>query len=471
MSTQGNRDYRPAYHYAPPAGWINDPNGLTYENGIWHLFAQHYPDAPVWGPMHWIHATSTDLLNWQDQGIALAPDEKLGAIFSGSAVIDRGNTSGLGHGVDPMILMYTSHGKNEQQSIAYSDDRMHFTPYEGNPVIANTAQKDFRDPKVIRNDKLGCWTVVIAAGDHVEFHASDDLIHWRKTGEFGAKENRLGGVFECPDLFPLTAPDGSTVWVLIASMALQAPFGGHRTQYFLGAFDGETFHETIPAQHARLLDSGYDNYAAVTFFGAEKRMLLGWGMAWAYADRTPTNEFCGVMTYARELSLVDTDDGLQLSSAPVTPEFDLREIEAQTPPSPLPRHYVPKTVGELPADLFHVRVEADQAFTLALSNEDGEVLNVSISTEQKLVVDRSKAGRSGFSPIFDSGLFAVTTAQRTARGKATVDIYFDRMIAEIFTDHGTVCNSTVVFPEKPYSKATLWGEGKLYIGGVKESAD
>lgn len=468
MSTKGNRDYRPAFHYAPPFGWINDPNGLTYENGVWHLFAQYYPDAPVCGPMHWCHATSSDLLNWQHHGVALAPDAKLGTIFSGSAVIDKGNTSGLGHGVDPMILMYTSHGEHEQQSIAYSDDRMHFTPYEGNPVIANTTQKDFRDPKVIRNDKLNGWTVVIAAGDHVEFHASQDLIHWHKTGEFGVEENKMGGVFECPDLFPLTAPDGSAVWVLIASMALEEPFGGHRTQYFLGDFDGETFHETIPAAHARLLDSGYDNYAAVTFSGAHKRMLLGWGMAWAYARMTPTNEFCGVMTYARELSLVNTDAGMQLSSSPVTPEFDLKEIPAQEPPSPLPRHYVNRSVADLPVDLFHVRVEADEAFTLALSNEDGEVLNVSVSTEQKLVVDRSRAGKRDFSPIFDSGLFAVTTAQRTCRGRMTVDLYFDRMIAEVFMDNGTVCNSTVVFPEKPYNKATLWGRGKLWVGGKKE---
>lgn len=468
MSTKGNRDYRPAYHYAPPAGWINDPNGLTYENGVWHLFAQHYPDAPVWGPMHWCHATSSDLLNWQHHGVALAPDEKLGIIFSGSAVIDKGNTSGLGHGVDPMILMYTSHGEHEQQSIAYSDDRMHFTPYEGNPVIANATLKDFRDPKVIRNDKLNCWTVVLAAGDHAEFHASDDLIHWRKTGEFGVKENKLGGIFECPDLFPLTAPDGSTVWVLIASMALGEPFGGHRTQYFLGEFDGETFHETIPAQHARLLDSGYDNYAGVTFSGAEKVTMLSWAMAWAYSSVTPTNEFCGIMTYARELSLVETQTGMQLACRPVTPEFDLRQIPVQEAPTPTPRHYVERTVGDLPEDLFHVRVEADEAFTLALSNGDGETLNISVSTEQKLVVDRVRAGKNDFSPIFASGLFSVTTAQRTGSGKVTMDLYFDRMIAEVFMDNGTVCNTTLVFPEKPYNKATLWGKGKLWIGGVKE---
>lgn len=280
MSTQGSRDFRPRFHYTPPKGWINDPNGPLYEDGIWHLFAQHYPHDTVWGPMHWIHATSKDLLNWENQGIALSPDERLGLIFSGSAVIDRGNTSGLGRERDPMICMYTHHGEHEQQSIAFSEDRMHFTPYEGNPVIPNSDLPDFRDPKVFRNDLLGCWSVVIAAGDHVEFHASPDLLHWHKTGEFGQAENKLGGVFECPDLFPLPAPDGSVLWVLIASMALPREFGGSRTQYFLGMFDGNTFVETHSSLRAKLIDSGYDNYAAVTFSGAEKPCIIGWGTSW-----------------------------------------------------------------------------------------------------------------------------------------------------------------------------------------------
>ena len=463
MSTKGNRDYRPAHHYAPPLGWINDPNGLVYDNGIWHLFAQHYPDAPHWGPMHWLHASSADLLNWRDHPIALMPDKKLGYIFSGSAVIDHGNTSGLGENGNPMILMYTHHGEYEQQSIAFSDDRIRFTPYAGNPVIPNTTKKDFRDPKAFWNEQKDCWSVVIAAGDHVEFHASKDLIHWYKTGEFGAKENKLGGIFECPDVFPLNAPDGTTIWVLIASMAMAESFGGHRTQYFLGQFDGDTFRETMPLEYARILDSGYDNYAAVTFGNAEKRLLLGWGMSWAYAKDTPTNEFCGVMTYARELSLAETDTGLRLASKPVTPEFELVEIPAKTESEVPDSRYVPKTEAELPGELFHVRVESESPFTLSLSNEDGETLNVSLSTEQHLVVDRVHAGKNDFSPLFESGLFSVMSTPRNNRGIVKMDLYFDRMIAEIFMDEGTVVNSTVVFPEKPYQKVTLVGAGKLFM--------
>ncbi|MBQ8092587.1 MAG: glycoside hydrolase family 32 protein [Clostridia bacterium] len=469
MSTKGNRDFRPAMHYTPPYGWINDPNGLTYENGVWHLFAQHNPNEPVWGPMHWLHATSTDLLHWKDHGIAMYPDEKLGMIFSGSAVIDHGNTSGFGEGCDPMVLIYTSHGEYEQQSIAYSNDRFHFTPYEGNPVIANNDKRNFRDPKVFRNEKRNCWSMVLAAGDHADFYASKDLIHWEKTGEFGAKENRLGGIFECTDVFPMTAPDGSEIWVLIVSMALHSEFGGGRMQYFLGQFDGDTFVETIPAAHARILDSGYDNYAAVTFFGTEKRLMIGWASSPSYANAAPTGDFCCLMTYVRELSLVDTDAGLQLSFKPLIPEFELKEVERLPKPENLrfPWRYIPKAVGTLPGELFQIHIEAEEAFDLVLSNEDGEALHVLINNEQSLVVDRSRAGAKDFDPVFGSGVCSVMSAPRKLHGPVKVDLYFDRMIAEVFTDNGTVMNTSMVFPNKPYTKAELLGNGTLWIGTPK----
>ena len=465
MNTEDKRDYRPICHYAPPFGWTNDPNGLFYEDGVWHLFAQHYPDATHWGPMHWRHATSTDLLRWKDLGIALYPDEKLGYIFSGSAVIDAGNTSGLGEKNDPVVLMYTHHGEHEQQSIAWSEDRVHFTPYAGNPVIPNSEKLDFRDPKVFKNPILNCWSVVIAAGSVMEFYASDDLIHWRKTGEFGAAENRLGGVLECPDLFPLTAPDGSEVWVLIASTGMAFPFGGFRIQYFLGTFDGNTFHETLPSPYPRILDSGYDDYAAVTFHNADRRLLMGWAEAMAYGADGPTGDFCGLMTYARELSLVQTELGLRLAMKPVTPDFSMKAVPPGEMVEMMPRQRLLKTEGTLPGELFHVRVEAEGPFTLTLFNGDGDQFNISVSSEQKLVVDRSRAGIRDFNPLFNSGLFSVMTAHRTQYGPAALDLYFDRMIAEIFLDGGTVVNTSVVFPSHPYTKVSLLGRGRLWIGG------
>ena len=471
MSTQSNRDFRPEFHYTPPFGWINDPNGLLYENGTWHLFAQHNPKEPVWGPMHWRHATSTDLLHWKDLGIAMAPDEKLGMIFSGSAVIDKGNTSGLGDGCDPMILMFTHHGEHEQQSIAYSNDRVHFTPYAGNPVIPNDDKLNFRDPKVFRNEILNCWSVVLAAGDHADIYASDDLIHWRKTGEFGAKENRLGGVFECTDMFPMKAPDGGTVWALIVSTALNATFGSGRMQYFLGEFDGNTFVETYPSPYPRFLDSGYDNYAAVTFSNTDRLLMVGWAASPGYAGFMPTNEFCCCMTYVRELRLIETDAGLQIAARPITPKFDMKDIAPDPAPDPMPRWphmYIPRTEGKLPGDVFHLNVEAGSSFSLTLSNDDGEELTVALSTDQQLVIDRSKAGIHGFHAVYDSGIGSVMRPQRKLHGPVTVDLYFDRMIAEIFMDGGSVVNTSIVFPEKPYTKAVLMGRAALRIGGVKE---
>ena len=464
MSTQGSRDFRPRFHYTPPKGWINDPNGPLYEDGIWHLFAQHYPHDTVWGPMHWIHATSKDLLNWENQGIALSPDERLGLIFSGSAVIDKGNTSGLGRERDPMICMYTHHGEHEQQSIAFSEDRMHFTPYEGNPVIPNSDLPDFRDPKVFRNDLLGCWSVVIAAGDHVEFHASPDLLHWHKTGEFGQAENKLGGVFECPDLFPLPAPDGSVLWVLIASMALPREFGGSRTQYFLGMFDGNTFVETHPSLRAKLIDSGYDNYAAVTFSGAEKPCIIGWGTSWNYAAEEPTGPFCGLMTYARNLALVQTVEGLRLSSAPIVPTFLLCEVPGAASRQPGQQ---PTVETALPGEQFCLRIEAKGPFCASLFNAQGETFVVGLDNEKRFFTVRTQAGSRDFSELYRAGLASVTVTPRLQTGDIALTLYFDRCIAEVFADEGTYANTALLFPSKPYTHARLLGEGTLYVGTVQ----
>lgn len=450
MSTKSNRDFRPGYHYTPPKGWINDPNGLTYVDGIWHLFAQHYPNDAVWGPMHWIHAESRDLISWQDKGISLYPDEKLGLIFSGSAVIDKGNSSGLGKDCDPMICMYTSHGEYEQQSIAFSCDRVHFTPYSGNPVIPNTDKPDFRDPKVFRNEILNCWSVAIAAGDHVEFYSSDNLIDWNKTGEFGAAENTLGGVFECPDVFALNAPDGSKVWILIASMALPGEFGGSRTQYFIGRFNGKTFTQTIAHERALLIDSGYDNYASVSFSGTDETILLGWANSWVYADKEPTNDFCGAMAYARRVSLVDTNDGLRLAFSPITPEFAMSHAAHNSLP--------------ITREAFKIHIESKGAFMLSIKNELGDVLRIGLDNEQRFVVDRTHGGICAFSDLFHSGLMSVMLTPRLMRGSVSMDIYFDHFITEVFADNGVYANTTLVFPQAPYTTAEIIGNAKMWVG-------
>lgn len=237
---------RPALHFTPQRGWINDPNGLIWDGKRYHLFAQHNPEDTVWGPMHWLHAVSTDMLHWREEGIALYPDG-WGTMFSGSAAM-------LPDG--RMALMYTAHGDQERQCVAFSEDGIRFEKYAGNPVIDNPGLRDFRDPKLFWNRKRGCWGVAVAAGPCVAFYRSDDLLHWQKTGEFAV--TRLGELFECPDLFFLKTPEGEEIAVLTASMICLNGESGCRMQFFLGAFDGETFVERYPAGEALRMDGGYE---------------------------------------------------------------------------------------------------------------------------------------------------------------------------------------------------------------------
>ncbi len=244
--------HRPRYHFTPPAKWMNDPNGMVYYDGEYHLFYQHYPDGVVWGPMHWGHAVSTDLVNWQHLPIALYPDS-LGYIFSGSAVVDWNNTSGLGKdGKPPMVAIFTHHDpvgaqKGRQdfqvQSIAYSNDRGRtWIKYAGNPVVKNPGIRDFRDPKVIRDEVRGQWVMVFAAWDHVKFYTSPNLIDWKHASDFGRKWGTHAGVWECPDIFPMNVDGtGELKWVLLVSINPGGPNGGSGTQYFVGDFDGEKF--------------------------------------------------------------------------------------------------------------------------------------------------------------------------------------------------------------------------------------
>ena len=320
MSKQGKRDFRPNIHFTPEKNWNNDPNGLIYIDGIWHLYYQHNPNDIVWGPMHWGHAVSKDLIHWEHLPVALYPDE-IGTMYSGSMAYDENNSSGFAkYGEKPMVAVYTAHNMEtglEQQCIAYSlDQGKHFEKYYGNPVIKNPGTPDFRDPRVFWNDKKDCWSLVLASGDHAEFYASQDLKNWEKTGEFGPEGNHVKGVWECPDLFPIEY-EGKNVWVLVVSMTKASENDHCKMQYFLGDFDGEKFLCTYPSDEPRWLDEGFDNYAAVTFQNAKDVLMMGWGMNWQYAAQTPTEDYCGQATLARKLSLTKVDGDLTLVAAPV----------------------------------------------------------------------------------------------------------------------------------------------------------
>jgi fructan beta-fructosidase len=266
--------HRPQFHFTPDSMWMNDPNGMVFYKGEYHLFYQHHPHSNVWGPMHWGHAISQDLVHWKHLPIALWPDS-LGTIFSGSAVIDWNNSSGLGDGQEPpMVAIFTHHNHElekagsdifQYQSIAYSLDRgRSWTKYPGNPVLENPGIRDFRDPKVSWYEKDQKWLMVFAAQDRIMFYSSPNLIQWNKESEFSVEIAPGEGVWECPDFFPLTV-GGEEKWVLLVSIGDGGPNGGSGTKYYVGDFDGKQFLCDHPDNAPRWLDFGKDNYAGVSW--------------------------------------------------------------------------------------------------------------------------------------------------------------------------------------------------------------
>ena len=426
MAINGARNYRPRFHYTPEKGWINDPNGLLFDGKTYHLFAQHYPSVENIGPMHWSHAVSDDLIHWRHLPIALYPDH-LGACWSGSGCVIGGK----------IALMYTSTGETQQQSVAFSEDGVHFTPWPGNPVIPNPGVPDYRDPKLFWNDVLGKYGVAVAAGDHVEFFASEDLIHWQETGRF-SDQARVSGIHECPDVFPLTAPDGSRVFVMIASMILPDGSGNH-TQYVLGDFDGHTYRITHPFDQPDWIDAGYDDYAPVTFWGLEEKIMIGWARDWAYAHRLPTGDFLGAMTCPRKLSLKETLRGLRMAQEPL--------MDAITGAY--------KRTAALPGECFRIRLQAEGDFRLTLKNVRGEKLTLGRENEAYFI-DRRQAGEWGKATEIPEK-FGVARRERYVSGKTEMDVLFDVSLLEAFADGGTYAATMAAFPTAPYTRVEAEG--------------
>lgn len=311
---------RPVFHFTPPAHWINDPNGLVYHEGEYHLFYQYYPEGLVWGPMHWGHAVSRDLITWEHLPIALYPDE-LGMIFSGSAVIDTENTAGFGPGA--MIAIFTHNDRlGQMQSIAYSTDKGRtWTKNAGNPVIPLIEGKpDIRDPKVIWHAPSQRWVMVLAVMTEVWFYTSPDLKQWTKSGVFGEGYGSHGGIWETPDLFEMQVEGEDTrVWVLTIGVQNDAPAGGSGTQYFIGSFDGSTFHCADAPETIRWADYGADFYAAQSWSpppGA-RRTWLAWMSNWAYAREFPATDWRGSMSLPREMLLVREGEEIVLIQQPI----------------------------------------------------------------------------------------------------------------------------------------------------------
>lgn len=454
MSTKGSRNYRPNIHFTPPVMWTNDPNGMVYVNGIYHLFYQHYPEAPNWGPMHWGHAVSRDLLHWKHMPMALYPDE-LGMIFSGSCVYDRENTSGYGtKEKPPIVAVYTNHGRHglEQQSIAYSTDGIHFEKSYQNPVIPNPGISDFRDPKAFYNPVKNCWSLVLAAGDRVHFYKSEDLKRWEKTGEFGPEGNLASGVWECPDLFQVEAEDGRKLWVLIVSMTTTTEDGRCRTQYFLGDFDGDKFILQQKEEEPLWMDFGFDNYAGVTFQNLEEPLFLGWAMNWGYANETPTGEYCGQMTLARSLRAVKTEKGYRLAASFAGLE---KYQHSAYPVNHMQRLYT---------DTFGMKVTGTKKITL--SNALGQKLVIQV-TEDEIFVDRTHAGEHSFHEQFQMPQYCSVRIPRMKRD-GEMELIFDVSVLEVLADDGLIPVSMVAYPEAPYDQVLLEGSGNVELYEIRE---
>jgi len=452
--------YRPRFHFTPKQGWMNDPNGMIFLNGQYHLFFQHYPDGTVWGPMHWGHATSNDLVQWKEQPIALYPDS-IGMIFSGSAVLDKNNTSGLGRGgVAPLVAIYTQHnmpgekaGRTDfqNQSIAYSlDEGKTWTKYAGNPVLKTPNLKDFRDPKVIWHEPTQKWIMNLAVADHVEFYSSPNLMNWRKESEIGKNLFAHGGVWECPDLLHFNV-NGKTIWVLLVSMNPGGPNGGSATQYIVGDFDGHAFKPY--ATDIKWMDYGPDNYAGVTFSNVgERNILIGWMSNWNYANVVPTEKWRSAMTVPRELSLVQqslnanaNSDEFLLVSSPV------KELKNAFTEITLKENSIPNRI-----DLKDIKIKD---FEIILSNTFNEKLVVGYHADKKqFYIDRTNAGVSNF----NQGFAAVAVAPRLSYAmKMDLSILLDKTSIELFADGGRTVMTALFFPTFPYTKWELVSKEKM----------
>ena len=484
VTAQSDTDFRPNFHFTPESGWMNDPNGMFYHNGYFHLYFQHYPDDNVWGPMHWGHAISTDMITWKEQPIALYPDEK-GYIFSGSAVVDHNNTSGFSEeGKTPIIAMFTYHDpkgeKNgeidyQSQAIAYSlDEGKTFTKYEGNPVIENPEIRDFRDPKITRDEVHDQWVMVLSADDKTMFYTSQNLKDWELASEFGRGIGAHGGVWECPDFIQMNVEGtDEKKWVLIQSLNPGGFNGGSGTQYFVGDFDGKNFTldesmQGLGEDHSYWLDFGKDNYAGVTWSNIPeedgRHLFMGWMSNWQYANEVPTETWRSAMTIARELKLTKTEDTYRVISSPVAElqkykgkEFTKNSItvEGETQIAASQEINLSNSVIS-----FEVENLKEQEYHFSLSSEEDDILNFGYNhNTEEFYIDRSQSGLTDFNENFGD---KISTASRISKASnLKVKAVIDNMSIEFFFDDGETVMTEIFFPEQPIK--SLNAEGNEFI--------
>ncbi len=458
--------YRPLVHFSPAFGWTNDPNGMVYTGGEWHLSLQYNPYGTSHGNMHWGLSVSKDLIHWEDRPAIIAPDE-LGSIFSGSAVVDHDNTAGFGK--DAIVAIYTSAGQGQRQSIAWSTDGGYtFHKYEGNPVLSDPEQRDFRDPKVNRIGDQ--WVMALACGQVIRFYGSPDLKEWHFLSDFGTGLGSHAGVWECPDLLRFEY-EGKEKWVLFVSINPGGPNGGSITQYFIGDFDGQRF-KADPLPYPLWVDEGVDNYAGVTFADAPdgRTVFMGWMSNWAYTGSTPTLAFRNGMTLPRDLFLKDNGRHLILASVP-SPEVDAargasRQVEGIEAANgyTLPE-ILAENKGAYELD-FTVVPDAPGRFSLSLSNTKGEkaVWTFDLRND-RLELDRSKSGLTDFHPSFAA---KPVTVGLNPREEYKCRLFVDKLSTELFINDGDMVFTNCVFPTEVYNHFAIQAEGcKIQVKDVQ----
>lgn len=464
-----NREtYRPVYHHTPMYGWMNDPNGMFYKDGVYHLYFQYNPYGSMWANMTWGHSTSTDLTHWTYEGTAIVPDA-WGAIFSGSCVVDKDNTAGFGKGA--VVAFYTSAkstpwGDVQSQSMAYSlDNGKTFIKYEHNPILTST-ERDFRDPKVFWYAPGKHWVMMLAVGQEMQIYSSDNLKEWKKESSFGAMQGAHGGVWECPDLVEV-AVEGSKEkkWVLICNLNPGGPFGGSAAQYFVGSFDGKKFVNESPTQ-TKWLDWGKDNYATVTWSNAPagRCIALGWMSNWQYANNVPTTQYRSANTIARDLTLYRVGGELYLKSKPSPEIKKARAEEKKIPTFEVKGNY---EVASLLADnkgAYEIEMTIENKGTskidFSLMNEKGEKVAMYYDVVRKqFVMDRSASGIVGFSRDFP----AVTVAPVRNTDQIHLRLFIDRSSVEAFGEDGEYVMTNLVFPAEPYNRMVFSSDKGSYI--------
>ena len=428
-----NEKFRPIYHHTPKRGWMNDPNGMFYKDGVWNLYYQYNPYGSMWGNMHWGHSTTTDLIHWKDEGVAIAPDT-WGTIFSGSCVVDK----------ETVVAMYTSSrptsfgGDVQAQSLAFSTDGgQTFTKFEGNPVLTSE-EKDFRDPRPFWNEDIKSWNLILAVGQEMRIYSSKDLKEWKYESSFGKEYGNHGGVWECPDLIKI-----DNKWLLICNINPGGPFGGSATQYFVGQFDGHRFTCESKPNVTKWMDYGKDHYATVSFYNApeNRHVVLAWMSNWQYANQVPTMQFRSANSIPRDLGLFDYQGETYVSVVPSKEILAMRGAKVKNP-----------------TEACEIVVDLKGKTEIVLSNTKGEQVTMTYdASKQTFAMDRTKSGNVGFSEDFP----CVTEAPTYGKVKQ-LRIFIDRCSIEAFDADGKMAMTNLVFPTAPYTNLKVKG-GKATI--------